>query len=265
MWKRILIGMIGGILIYVLFWPKKEVVVPPPPPPPSSPLKVEDEVVGDAGARNDLPPTSTQRPLPQEPPQDSASEVDAEETFPSVDEFEKKIRARDLREWLKESKKVNGSYLADESGLNQLHESGVIRAGEKEIQYRYEAIVSDATGGVADACSSLLPPDEPLKIGSLGEGTLTIWKGPIEAMQIMEIGKKDYFVRYFDRTPSRGKDGSGEPTAPITTGKILYYQRQADDKITYQGKLEKYTSADPNFKLKGHDYCRYSFGEFDHE
>ena len=266
--KRILIGVIAGLMLYYFVWPKSG-------KNPARRHTAEDQVDSESPAQpvsKQVPATATApepkqtavatkspTTLPAERPQ-SPPNQDSEPGSLSIEDFARKFRARDFNDWLKESKKYWGHAIPHDQGLNIGHESGVIRVGEKAIQYRYEFSGKGSSKLDNNTCASFLPEGGELQMGMVHDGSLQVYKGPMDLMHILAINNKDYFVRYWEKQAFPSPRENSEPRDPNTMFTILYYQRQPDGKITYQGKLERLSSADPNFRLSGHDYCRYSFG-----
>jgi hypothetical protein len=172
----------------------------------------------------------------------------------SKDEFARYFKKRDFSSWLNESNPFKDiSDLPSGGMLKIIHEGGTIRTiTNEELSYRYNL-------GGDESCSSIQLADGKLVVGTADDKSLSVWRLPNEYGYIIGIQNKYFFVRYFDRTESRGRDEYGSPRDPVQTFANLYYVRQQDGKIAYQGQIEKLTSPDPNLRLRDKEFCQYSY------
>lgn len=193
------------------------------------------------------PATNTQTPSAQE------------DVFLSKEEFSKSFQKKPFEEWHKESRPLGVGVDVLPGGLNLGHEAGVIATANGEIEYRYDVSYLEGTRFGPESCVSLKTSGKEPVMGVMDQGTLKFYQLPIQNAHYLVIRDKYFLILYHDSTKSRNLTETNQPRDPFETNQILFYSRQHDGSIRYQGQLAKYIYPDPQLTLRGIEYCELSY------
>lgn len=136
-------------------------------------------------------------------------------------------------------------------------ESRALLVNNLEIEWRRWINRGRTADSISEnSCISIKSPGEAPIVGSIGGGTLAIRNGPIKNSYLLSISNKHYFLIYDDPIAWE------EMAEARMTGTLLYYVRNSDGKIVYQGHGSRWTDMPQGSNFgEGVDFCRYSFPE----
>jgi len=212
-----------------------------------------------------MPPPHPSKP-PIEPPQDTAKPTPppsrpVETTYPTRDQFVERFRSQDFGLWLTQSTPYNATSSEDGPSNGNAWEAGIVVTADGEFEYRYWVSVNGQEELKPHSCISIRPPQGDLIVGSAADGSLAVWKLPIQNARIYKIQDKHFFVTYYDFTESRQKNAYGEPISPQLLQAWMYYTRRADGKFVYRGKRERGVEhTDSLHEMRAQEFCRFSYG-----
>lgn len=166
--------------------------------------------------------------------------------------FTAKYENYDLAELLKQPPLTEFSNVTPGT-LFVRHESGTITTGQnEEIQFRRDISISSEDEIDPRSCISIQLPDKTVVFGSLKDGSLEIRQGPVTDSFLISINQTHHFLIYSDVLLWEELRRNPRPT-----GALLYFTN--DEAHRAKGKWSKWTSADPEFRWSGSDFCLNSF------
>lgn len=107
--------------------------------------------------------------------------------------------------------------------------NGTILRYRQSIDFRSRGMLTP------ESCVALQSPSQEEIFGSLGDGSLQIFEGPHRTSHIFALHQTHYFYVLYC---SRGEEDCGRWPLMV----MLYYLKQSDGRITYQGKANHFFS-----------------------